>query len=453
MFLNAHRCFEEGIEPRSERAWLFKIAEHVVMYRRRTISRRARVEFPIDVGAIADLVVAPGRETPAELHGLPEALARIPEAQQRAIVLREWYGLSYREVAAELDISASAAETLIFRARRRLAQELGGPAPTLRRRRPLSLASPLASSLKWLFGGGTTVKALVGATSVAVLAVGSAKVGPLRHPSAPARAAAPAKVVALRAAPAPRQVVPLGHVSVARAAPARKTVTRVRRDPAPVAAAPAAPAAAPVAVVAADPVEAVPASEPDPTPAPEPASTQAAVPPPDDRSQAAVETVPVIVAELLVAADESAAPPAPADVPATEPATDPTTDPPVDVTQEGPGKSNEPHGPNENAAGGQAQRSEHVPANAADPGSNGHGGGPQNGNAPQEPANEGAPDPSASPIAATPDPTAPGQSGAGGPPPQAQGDPAHGSWNGNGNGDGNGPPGQDGRDRGSAVAV
>src|SRR5947208_9644797 len=182
VFLNAHRCLEEGIEPQSERAWLFKIAEHVVMYRRRTISRRARVEFPIDVDAIADLVVAPGRETPAELHGLPEALARIPEAQQRAIVLREWYGLSYREVAAELDISPSAAETLIFRARRRLAQELGGPAPTVRRRRPLSLASPLASSLKWLFGGGTTVKALVGATSVAVLAVGAAKVRTLWHP-------------------------------------------------------------------------------------------------------------------------------------------------------------------------------------------------------------------------------------------------------------------------------
>jgi len=195
VFLNAHRCLEEGVQPQSERAWLFKIAEHVVMYRRRTISRRARVEFPIDVDSLADLVVAPGRESPSELDALPEALARIPEAQQRAIVLREWYGLSYREVAAELGISASAAETLIFRARRRLAQELGGPAPTTRRRTPLGLASPLAS-LKWLLGGGTTVKALVGVTSVAVLAVSSTRVGLLELPapaaavsSAPQRAA------------------------------------------------------------------------------------------------------------------------------------------------------------------------------------------------------------------------------------------------------------------------
>jgi len=54
VFLNAHRCLEEGVEPKSERAWLFKIAEHVVMYRWRTISRRARVEFPIDVDSLAE---------------------------------------------------------------------------------------------------------------------------------------------------------------------------------------------------------------------------------------------------------------------------------------------------------------------------------------------------------------------------------------------------------------
>jgi RNA polymerase sigma factor (sigma-70 family) len=153
VFLNAYRCLEEGVEPTSERAWIFKIAEHVVMYRWRTISRRARVEFPVDVDAIADLIVAPEQEAD-ELDGLPDALARLPESQRQAIVLREWYGLSYREVATELGLSVSATETLIFRARCRLAEELGGPAPTVRRRTPLSLASPRAW-LKWVRGGGT----------------------------------------------------------------------------------------------------------------------------------------------------------------------------------------------------------------------------------------------------------------------------------------------------------
>src|SRR2546426_2475799 len=61
VFLNAHRSLEQGIEPQSEQAWLYKIAEHVVMYRRRTIARRARVEFPIDINGVADLVASPGR--------------------------------------------------------------------------------------------------------------------------------------------------------------------------------------------------------------------------------------------------------------------------------------------------------------------------------------------------------------------------------------------------------
>ena len=220
VFLNAHRCLEDGVEPQSERAWLFKIAEHVVMYRRRTISRRARVEFPVDVGALADLIVAPEQEA-AELDGLPDALARIPEAQQRAIVLREWYGLSYREVAAELGLSVSATETLIFRARCRLAQELGGPAPTVRRRRPLSLASPLAS-LKWLLGGGTTLKALVGVTSVAVLVAGSTKIGLLPSAGPPAATAATQRALVLPAVTGSRQVVARRATSVVAGAHAWK---------------------------------------------------------------------------------------------------------------------------------------------------------------------------------------------------------------------------------------
>ena len=48
----------------------------------------------------------------------------MPENQRRAILLREWQGLSYREIAAELELSQAAVETLIFRARRSLASTL-----------------------------------------------------------------------------------------------------------------------------------------------------------------------------------------------------------------------------------------------------------------------------------------------------------------------------------------
>jgi RNA polymerase sigma factor (sigma-70 family) len=219
VFLNAHRSLEQGIEPRSDQAWLFKIAEHVVMHRRRTIARRARVEFPIDLNGVADLIAAPARELDPALTGLAEALARVPEAERRAVVLREWCGLSYREVAAEVGVSVSAAENLIVRGRRRLAHELGGPGSTLRRRLPLGLASP-AGWLKWLLGGGTSAKVVVGATSIAVIAVGSTRVPELWRPAAPA-AAVPHVVHAAplhRAQPVRRAVVL--HVTVARPRPA-----------------------------------------------------------------------------------------------------------------------------------------------------------------------------------------------------------------------------------------
>ena len=45
----------------------------------------------------------------------------MPEQQRRALLLREWQGLSYKEIADELDLSQAAVETLLFRARRSLA--------------------------------------------------------------------------------------------------------------------------------------------------------------------------------------------------------------------------------------------------------------------------------------------------------------------------------------------
>jgi RNA polymerase sigma factor (sigma-70 family) len=62
--------------------------------------------------------------------GLSDAIACIPASQRRAILLREWQGLSYREIGKELGLSQASVEMLIFRARRGLAGALE-PWPTL----------------------------------------------------------------------------------------------------------------------------------------------------------------------------------------------------------------------------------------------------------------------------------------------------------------------------------
>ena len=122
-FMNAFRGLSRGIVPEVESAWLFKIAHNVCLSRRRSSWRRGRVEAPNNFEVLQEIV--PGRESASdELIRLQDVLEEMPENQRRAILLREWQGLTYREISAELGLSQAAVETLIFRARRSLAQGL-----------------------------------------------------------------------------------------------------------------------------------------------------------------------------------------------------------------------------------------------------------------------------------------------------------------------------------------
>ena len=165
-FMNAFRALGKGIVPESETAWLFKIAENVCLSRRRSSWRRNRIESPSDFEVIEEVVPGPSRQRD-ELIGIEDALASMPEQQRRAILLREWQGLSYREIAEELELSQSAVETLIFRARRSLAQGLEQPetlkksAPRKGLRRALHAADlgTLIASLKTLLTGAAGSRA------------------------------------------------------------------------------------------------------------------------------------------------------------------------------------------------------------------------------------------------------------------------------------------------------
>ena len=131
-FMNVFRGLQRGIVPRVEGAWLFKIAHNVCLSRRRSTRRRGRVETLNNFDVLQDVVPARDRSTD-ELLRLNDALEGMPETQRRAILLREWQGLSYREIAEELELSQAAVETLIFRARRSLASGLEQPPEAQRR--------------------------------------------------------------------------------------------------------------------------------------------------------------------------------------------------------------------------------------------------------------------------------------------------------------------------------
>ena len=177
-FLHAFRALRRGVVPAAETAWLLKIAENVCLSWRRSAARRRRVEDPSTVVDLQE--VLPARDRPAdELIGLEGALAEMPPAQRSAILLREWQGLSYREIGERLKLSQAAVETLLFRARRTLAKNLSVP-PTTRRRvaRALDFGG-LVGAIKSAFAGGSAVKvaATIAAVATATAVVGSTAVG------------------------------------------------------------------------------------------------------------------------------------------------------------------------------------------------------------------------------------------------------------------------------------
>jgi RNA polymerase sigma factor (sigma-70 family) len=172
-FMHALRALQRGVVPKIELAWLLSIARNVCLTRWNTNRRRGEREITRDPHVLQE--VAPCRESEGEeLFRLQEALEAMPERERRAILLREWQGLSYREIAAELGLSQSAVETLIFRARRVLANGLRGvPGPT-KRRAALGLdLSSLLGALKSLLGGAAAKVAVGAAVVTATLSVGA----------------------------------------------------------------------------------------------------------------------------------------------------------------------------------------------------------------------------------------------------------------------------------------
>src|SRR5918999_664686 len=121
-FLNAYRAYvEKGNRPEKPQNWLIAIAHNVCRQRFRQSARRpSEVSFEDD---IADTVA--DDETPSG-EDIRRALGHLAFNQRAALVMRELEGRSYAEIAEILDLSTSAVETLIFRARRALREQLEG---------------------------------------------------------------------------------------------------------------------------------------------------------------------------------------------------------------------------------------------------------------------------------------------------------------------------------------
>ena len=117
-FLNAYRAIDRGTKPRKAENWLLRIAHNEVRRHFRKNGDPIEVEFDDQVGDTST------EDTDPRLADVLRALSSLPPNQRAALVMREFEGRSYAEIAMILEISQSALETLLFRARRGLAAEL-----------------------------------------------------------------------------------------------------------------------------------------------------------------------------------------------------------------------------------------------------------------------------------------------------------------------------------------
>jgi RNA polymerase sigma-70 factor, ECF subfamily len=122
-FLSAYRAFCRGERPERPHNWLIKIAHNVCRQRFRDSQRRPQeVAFTFEETLAAPM---PDEEVPSA-EEIRNALGFLSFNQRAALVMRELEGRSYAEIAELLELSVSAVETLLFRARRALREQLEG---------------------------------------------------------------------------------------------------------------------------------------------------------------------------------------------------------------------------------------------------------------------------------------------------------------------------------------
>jgi RNA polymerase sigma factor (sigma-70 family) len=172
-FLNAWRAYRKGVDPAKPHNWLIKIA-HNAARTRYAVSARRPQEVAFDEG-VHQLPVPEGDA--AELHGVLQALAKLPFNQRAALVMRELEGRSYSEIAEALEVSVSAVETLIFRARRSLRVHRSKLRALTAVQLPPSLATFFEGGGGAVVGGGAIVGSGLLAKAAVVMATGLAAGG------------------------------------------------------------------------------------------------------------------------------------------------------------------------------------------------------------------------------------------------------------------------------------
>src|SRR3954451_1122609 len=132
VFMSALRRMRDTDRPIAFKPWVYEIAKNACIDQFRRNKRAEEVSYDADEGlGAADYGrLVNGDPTPdialdhkQQLDHLRGALGGLSDAHHQILVMREFEGLSYREIGEKMGMSRPSVESTLFRARKRLTEE------------------------------------------------------------------------------------------------------------------------------------------------------------------------------------------------------------------------------------------------------------------------------------------------------------------------------------------
>ena len=123
-FLQMHRSRRTYQPGRPVTPWVYAIARHVYLMKRRSAGRRMRFEERLVTDARSGDVAHDALDTIAEGDAVRRALRDVPADQRQALLMHHVEGWSFLEIAARLGIRVNAAKTRAFRGMKKMREHL-----------------------------------------------------------------------------------------------------------------------------------------------------------------------------------------------------------------------------------------------------------------------------------------------------------------------------------------
>jgi RNA polymerase sigma-70 factor, ECF subfamily len=124
-FLRLHRDWKRRDPPQPAAPWFYKVLRNLAidLLRKRAAGRECAVEeLLLESGEPDPESAAARNELTARVW---EAIRRLPIDQREALLLRDWHGLSYAEIAEAVGASAGTVSSRIHDARTTLRKRIG----------------------------------------------------------------------------------------------------------------------------------------------------------------------------------------------------------------------------------------------------------------------------------------------------------------------------------------